>query len=184
MARVGAGNGSSEAPSAAAAAAAPPPVAPPFMSVAAAGAHAGAVNGGVPSLHHYHQQQEAEEREAALIVESLRQWRRVGERKLFGLHLHVTKAISALGARGVGRAQRHQHQLHHQGGARASLAAPLTSKDILGVDLGEFTGVCLHTEKSCLKFLTAMLEGQSPGVMDHVRGSIDCWILFQVRHSV
>ncbi len=191
MSRLGAGNGSSEASAAAhAVAAVPPPVAPPLLSVAGGG---GGVlgSGGVPSLHHH--QQEAEEREAALIVESLRQWRRVGERKMmFSLHLQMTKALSALSApsaRGGQQQQPQQQRMHNRGqGAttRATTTAdvPLTSMDILGVDLGEFTARCLHTEKSCLKFLTAMLEGQSPGVVDHVRGSIDSWILFQNMDSL
>jgi hypothetical protein len=184
MSRVGAGNGSSEASAAAAAAAvaaasAPPPVAPPLASVAAGG------GGGVPSLHHRHQQQqEAEEREAAAIVEALRQWRRVGERKTFSLHLQVTKALSALAPAASSSSRRPPSQRKRaatvSGGGGGGSGVSLTSRDILGVDLGEFTSVCLHTEKACLKFLTAMLEGQSTGVVDHVRGSIDSWILFQV----
>jgi hypothetical protein len=66
---------------------------------------------------------------------------------------------------------------------KAGLTGP-AGKDILGVGLETFVSVCLRTERSCLKFLTAMLEGQSPGLVDHVRQSIDSLLFFQNMDSL
>ena len=74
--------------------------------------------------------------------------------------------------------QRHLFSFQSQGSKAYS------SKDILGIELPKFISRCLSAEKSCLKFLTAMLEGQSPGLVDHMRQSVDSYILVQNMDSL
>jgi len=168
----------------------PPPRPVSFMP--SGGMAAAAVTAAASSQQQH--QQDLEDLETMQILESLRLWRRVGERKMFSFHLHLTKAFQALSSTqrregGAIAAAASTATGAATGGARpmtlnSTAMGALTSKDILGVDLQDFTNVCLGVEKSSLKFLTAMLEGQNPGVVNHVRSSIDSFILFQNMDSL
>jgi hypothetical protein len=51
---------------------------------------------------------------------------------------------------------------------------------LFGLMLVQWLVLGTRTERACLTFLTAMLEGQHPAIVEHVRTSIDAPILFQV----
>ena len=173
MSRLGSGGGGGAGSNAASA---PPPPGRPISMAAPSVASTTAST-------HQQQQQDLEELEMLQILDNLRLWRRVGERKMFSFHLHLTKALQTFQPRprettaADAGAPSRVNSTGHPGGA-------MSSKDILGVDLHDFTTSCLGAEKSCLKFLTAMLEGQNPGVVEHVRTSIDSFVLFQNMDSL